>query len=192
MTDVPVIGKPAPFIVDVSSNQVHPIDWIAVKEAGCVGVIVKATQGLHYVNPFFEEDVKSCVALSLPVMAYHFATFEPVKEEVAAFRKVAGARARALDIETSTNLGWATNFLRLIEKDGDLKPDQTMLYGSASTIPRKGVTSLLWIADYGQNPGQPCECWQYTQSGQISGIANAVDVSRWLGTQAQFDAFFGV
>lgn len=191
MTTVPDIPRPRPFVIDVSSNQDHPIDWIKVKLAGCVGVILKATQGLHYVNPFFHEDLKSCVALNMPVMAYHFATFEPVKQEVAAFRAVAGKRARALDIETSTNMGWATDFLRLLQKQEDLTPSQTMLYGSASTIPRKGVTSLLWIADYGTNPGQPCDLWQFTENGQVEGIANAVDQSYWMGPQAAFDSFFG-
>lgn len=188
--EVPNVVKPTPFIVDVSSNQDHPIDWRSVKQAGCVGVVLKATQGLHYVNPFFAGDLKGCDEAGLPVVAYHFATFENARAEANFFVKHAGARARVLDIETSTNLGWATRFLQRVQKRVGLAPDQTMLYGSASSIPRKGVTSLLWIADYGQSPGQPCDMWQYTQTGSVPGIANAVDVSRWTGTQKAFDALF--
>ncbi len=180
-----------PLIIDVSSNQDHPINWAAVKKAGVAGVILKATQGTSYVNPFFHEDLLGCDENKIPVMAYHFAMFENVTEEARAFIRVAGARARALDIETSSNLAWANGFLRTLHDKYNFAHDQTMLYGSASSIPRKGLISLLWVADYGASPG-PCACWQYTEKGKIAGIANAVDMSHWLGTKQQFDAFFGV
>lgn len=180
-----------PKIIDVSSNQVHPIDWAAVKKSGVAGVIVKATQGLSYVNPYYDQDVKGCVAVGLPVVAYHFATFAGAVAEARAFRKVAGARARALDIETSANLPWANEFLGLLQECGGLSHAQTMLYGSESSLPIKGLISLLWVADYGvKTPGRPCALWQFTETGKVPGIANAVDVSWWMGTTAQFDAFF--
>lgn len=188
--EAPNVPTPQPFVIDVSSNQDHPIDWHQVKLAGCVGVILKATQGLTYVNPFFAGDLKDAESAGLPVLAYHFATFESPRAEADFFVKHAGARARVLDIETSTNLGWATRFLQCIQRKVGLAPTQTMLYGSASTIPRKGVTSLLWIADYSESPGKPCDMWQYTESGRVDGITNAVDVSRWTGTQKAFDVFF--
>ena len=180
------------LIIDVSSNQTHPIDWAQVKKAGVKGVILKATQGTNYVNPFFEEDLKGCNANKIPVMAYHFAAFGNVEEEVAAFTNVAGARSRALDIETSSDLAWSNQFIKLLQAKYNFSIDQTLLYGSASSIPRKGLVSLLWIADYGVNPGRPCVLWQYTQTGKIAGIANNVDLSRWTGTQGEFDDFFSV
>lgn len=182
-----------PRIIDVSSNQDHPISWSAVKKSGVVGVILKATQGLTYVNPYFEEDLKGCLAAGLPVAAYHFATFTSAIAEARAFRKVAGTRARALDIETSTDLTWSNEFLGLLQECGGLAHDQTMLYGSASSLPSKGLISLLWVADYGvKTPGRPCALWQFTETGKVAGIANTVDISYWLGTPAQFAAFFGI
>ncbi len=178
------------LIVDVSSNQTHPIEWAQVKKAGVKGVILKATQGIGYVNPFFEEDLKGCNANGIAVMAYHFAEFTNVEAEAEAFMKVAGARARALDIETSSDLAWANAFIRLLQARYSLAVDQTLLYGSSSTIPRKGLVSFLWIADYSADPGKPCACWQYTQAGKIPGIANGVDLSRWVGSQDEFDDFF--
>ncbi len=179
-------------IIDVSSNQVHPIDWAKVKRSGISAVILKATQGTGYRNPYFAEDLKGCNDAKLPVMAYHFAMFEDVALEVAAFTRVAGARARALDIETSTNLAWSNRFLTALQRKFHFKADETMLYGSASSIPRKGLISLLWIADYGARPGVPCACWQFTQTGRVPGVENDVDVSRWTGTEAQFDSFFSI
>lgn len=187
-----------PFIVDVSANQDHPINWAEVKKAGCKGVILKATQGTDYVNPFFERDLAGCDQNDLPVMAYHFAMFTNVKEEVKAFRRVADARARALDIETSTNLAWANEFLALLQKDGPFEENQTMLYGSASNMAdiRRGVHAKLWVAAYHTEPdnsGVPnTSLWQYSETGHIPGIANDVDISKWVGAEAEYKTFFGL
>jgi lysozyme len=183
------------LIVDVSANQDHPINWAEVKKAGVHGAILKATQGTNYFNPFFEEDLKGCNDAGIPVMAYHFAMFEDVAAEVAWFKKYAGVRARALDIETSTNLAWANTFLKAIRDEFKFADNETMLYGSSSNMGdiRRGVTSLMWVANYSEaKPPFPCACYQYSESGHIEGIANHVDLSHWTGTQKQFDAFFSV
>lgn len=180
-----------PRIIDVSSNQDHPIDWAAVKKSGVKGVILKATQGTTYVNSYFEGDLKGCRDAGLPVVAYHFAMFTNAIAEARAFHRVAGRFGRALDIETSSNLAWANDFLGMLQECGGLAHDQTMLYGSESSLPRKGLISLLWVADYGvTTPGRPCACWQFTETGKVPGIANPVDVSYWMGTAQQFDSFF--
>lgn len=179
-------------IIDVSSNQAHPINWTEVKKAGVAGVILKATQGLGYTNPFFERDLKGCNDNKIPVMAYHFAMFSTAVAEAEHFIRVAGARARVLDIETSSNLAWANEFLKTIHCHLGLVDDQTMLYGSASSLPRRGLISLRWVADYGVSTvSPPCALWQFSETGEIAGIENEVDLSRWMGTPAQFDRFFG-
>jgi len=185
------------LIIDVSSDNTHPINWAEVKKAGVSAVILKATQGINYINPFFHEDLEGCNKVGLPVMAYHFAEFGDVNAEVAAFTKIAGSRARALDIETSTNAVWATEFLQAIQNQFSLNRDQTMLYGSASTIPHGDPREfLLWVAAYHKTPNNSTvpntSLWQYSDTGKIKGIANNVDLSKWVGTQENFDAFFGV
>lgn len=63
-------------LIDISSWQ-HPtgesIDFRKVAQAGIWGVIVKATQGAAYVNPWFAEDIDSAQAAGLATGAYHFA-----------------------------------------------------------------------------------------------------------------------
>ncbi len=181
------------LIIDVSSNQDHPINWAKVKAAGVDGAILKATQGTNYINPFFLEDLRGCDENKIPVMAYHFAGFGNVVEEVAAFERVAGPKARVLDIETSTNIRWANTFLGALKNKYHLNNGQIMLYGSASSIPHVR-TSLLWVAAYNDvGPGIPnTAMWQYSQTGHIDGIANNVDLSHWMGTVDQFNMFFGV
>jgi GH25 family lysozyme M1 (1,4-beta-N-acetylmuramidase) len=188
------------FIVDVSANQDHPIDWAQVKAAGCVGAILKATQGTNYKNPFFEIDLAGCDKNDIPVMAYHFAAFTDPINEAQFFHKFAGARARALDIETSTDLAWTNQFLAELRDLGKLVEDQTLVYGSASSLSDigRGVQSRLWSAKW-VTPGQPenpgiahAACWQYEGGGTVPGIANAVDLDKWVGSQANYDSFFGL
>ncbi len=61
--------------VDISSWQ-HPdgapIDWAKVKASGVAFVMVKATQGETYVNPYAKADLAGARAAHLLVGAYHF------------------------------------------------------------------------------------------------------------------------
>ena len=75
--------------VDVSSWQ-HPggkpIDWHAVKEDGYDFVMIKASQGTTYVNPYLGEDIPAARGAGLIVGAYHFyEQGEPVAEQGANF-----------------------------------------------------------------------------------------------------------
>ena len=58
-------------IIDLSSNNPHPIDFNAVKASGVTGVIVKATEGTGYTNPFYAQDMAGARAAGLDVAAYH-------------------------------------------------------------------------------------------------------------------------
>ena len=65
-----------------------------------------------------------------------------------------------------------------------------MDYGSSSTLPQ-GVRALLWPAAYGSTPSFGA-LDQYTDAGAVPGIPGSVDLSRWTGTQEQFDVFYGL
>jgi hypothetical protein len=169
-------------IIDVSSNNAHPIDYKAVVAGGVIGVIVKATEGTGYTNPFYAQDVAGFQAAGVPVLAYHFASFGDVAAEAAHFKSVAGPLAKVLDSETNTDAGWQNRFLDLIG------PGTVMNYGSKSSLPR--TSSLLWVAIYGGNPGPGYNCWQFTDSQWIAG--HPYDASLWTDTPANFDALFQV
>ena len=180
-------------VIDLSSNQHAPgtgaftkPEMMQAKAAGVIGVIVKATQATTYTNPFYAGDMTAAQAAGLPTAAYHFMGSGTPQAEAAYFVKVAGAKARVLDVETSQNTGWMATFLASLP--GTL--EQHMTYGSASTLPRS-LNSLLWPAAYGQGWPGFGEMWQYTDAWKCPGIG-LVDASQWYGTQAEFDAFFGV
>jgi len=61
--------------LDVSSWQhpaAKPIEWDAVRGAGYTFVIIKATQGATYLNPWLKRDAEDAYAEGLLVGAYHF------------------------------------------------------------------------------------------------------------------------
>lgn len=176
------------MIIDLSSNNIHPVTWPQVKAAGVQGVILKATQGTTYVNPDYAGDVAGASAAGLPVIAYHFADFTTPVAEARYFLSVAGRRGRVLDSETNSTAAWQNAFLAALGLPGTEELD----YGSASTLPSGAVRSLIWAAAYGPKPNKGEVLWQFTSGAPVPGITGTVDASEWLGTQAQFDAVFAI
>ena len=178
------------LIVDLSSNNGHPIDYAAAKAAGVIAANIKATDGQNYTNPYYATDVAGFQAVGVPTRAYHFAQFSQVQLEVEKFIAVAGANARILDSETSTNAVWQQQFLDLLAQRLSITAGEEMDYGSSSTLPQ-GVRALLWPAAYGSTPSFGA-LDQYTDAGAVPGIPGSVDLSRWTGTQEQFDVIYGL
>jgi lysozyme len=92
--------------VDVSSWQ-HPagaeVDWWAVAEAGFTFMIVKATQGTSYVNPWALRDIDDAKAAGLLCGAYHF--WEPGQPAEAQAKHFYSA-VLGLELEMGTWLDW--------------------------------------------------------------------------------------
>lgn len=61
--------------IDISSNnhaQGEVFNWLHVKEDGYEVVWIKATQGIHYLNPYLVGDVRDAFNNGLKVGLYHF------------------------------------------------------------------------------------------------------------------------
>ncbi len=177
-------------ILDISNYQhptTQPITWakVAADPVRVVGVVLKATQGTTYVNPFYAQDLAGAVANHVPVLAYHYADFTTAKAEAAHFYAVAGRRGRALDVETSPDVTWMNAFWAALPAE---PLEET--YGSASTLPR-AVKSGLWAADYTSNPGFGT-LWQAGDNLTVAGIPAPVDYSVWLASPTAFNLFFGI
>ncbi len=89
-----------PAGADVSSWQ-HPenlpIDWERARADGCTFVIVKATQGVSYVNPWLARDLDDARAAGLLVAAYHYFEADlPADEQATHF--VSSLIGQALDL----------------------------------------------------------------------------------------------
>lgn len=175
--------------VDVSSWQHpdgHAIDWEAVREAGYVFAIIKATQGVSYVSPWCARDLDDARAAGLLVGAYHY--YEagvPAAEQAQHFTStLLGER-----LDLGCWLDWEcyppeqfvynqelTEFLTTAHK---ARPGTGLYCDGAWAEALKGSDVLkgrLWAAG-GRDPlpGRPL-LWQRSEPAEVPGISAPVDV----------------
>ena len=201
---------------DVSSWQ-HPggvsIDWFAVRGAGQTFAMVKATEGLSYVNPYFVQDSLQMRIAGLARGAYHYADPSLPPEPQAAFYATVvlgingpGDMPPVLDLEDSKGLpphqliDWTHRYLNTVRA---LTGRQPIIYTypnfwrTAMADTREFTQYPLWIADYngrdapGPLPGgwAHWSFWQYTSSGRLPGITGNVDLNVYSGAQGDFAAY---
>lgn len=198
---------------DVASHQ-HPgslaINWARVKAAGHHFAIVKATEGISYVNPHYREDSDSMREAGLIRGTYHYAL--PQYSAVLQAQHYAAVLATnttdldlppVLDLEETGGLGpvalqaWVRTFLATLDT---LTGRQTIIYVSPGFWRHQMANTTefserpLWIADYngGNSPTLPLPggwtnwtFWQYTGSGWVDGVATPIDLNTFNGTEAQ-------
>ena len=120
--------------IDVSGYQPESIDWNAVRSAGIVGVLVKATDGIGSPDPFFESHCAKAHAAGLLVGGTHFLRLHPEPER--------GGAAQA-DEFAARFLKMKCNALPALDVE---PPPQTLqeTWGSPSAW---NVTIHQWIAE---------------------------------------------
>ena len=186
--------------IDVASWQGSP-DWRKVAAAGVGFAYIKASEGDSSSYPSLSSQYAGARAAGLAVGLYHYARVgksptanaDAFAAQINRLGAVAGHLPPCLDLEEGAgNLsGWADAFIaRLRLKTGCKK---VMLYTGTSffnTHLGEGWMDddiVLWIAHYGRPPGKPgylsprVAMHQYSQTGQVAGIAGAVDldVAMW-------------
>jgi len=180
-----------PRVVDVSHYEVIADDgWQRAKNAGIVGMIAKCTQGLHYVDPNYDDMIRNAISFGILPGAYHFNTGEDPVAQADKFLSVVNPGNDAGGFETvllaldyeknprsDMTIQQAVAFLKrceqvvgrkiviysgdkLKETIGDLNDDDKAYVGSHK----------LWIAEYGPNVRLPdgFDTWwlhQYTGDG---------------------------
>ncbi|APE37752.1 glycoside hydrolase [Nocardia mangyaensis] len=212
---VPVTAQGTPSGPDVSSWQHvdgQMIDWHAVRAAGHQFAMVKATEGLHYVNPYFVTDSVLMRTAGVARGTYHYARPELPPEPQAAMyaATVLGQNGPldlppVLDLEVSGGLAppelidWTHRYLNTVRA---LTGRTAIIY----TYPHFWQTAMadtnafthhpLWIADYsgGEHPEVPggwphWTFWQTTDRGSVPGIGGATDVNVYSGAQGDFARF---
>lgn len=208
---------PAPFGPDVSRWQ-HPngkaIDWAAVRGGGSSFVIIKATEGGTYTNPYFAGDAAGARANGLAVGAYHYARpampISTAADQARLFARTVGevrqpaTIAPVLDLETSGGLTsgqlvtWAQLFTETLQQVSGRTPI-VYTYPSFWRVQMADTRALtrypLWLATYRPNPPAPVggwpawTIWQYSATSRIAGISGNVDMNRFAGDATAFTAF---
>lgn len=186
-----------PLVIDLSHHNPEP-DWARLKAGGTVGVILKATEALSYIDPTFGQRRQAARAAGLAVSSYHFLKHGNVRQQMLHYLDVVaplrGERV-VIDYEdTSLNLGDLREaVLALQGADPDL---QITVYAGGLLKGQLGgnrddvlAKTSLWIAHYTLAPGPVWpkatwpvwSLWQYTDSASVTGIQGPVDGNRFNG-----------
>lgn len=181
--------------IDVSNNQGH-VDFAKVRKAGYRFVIIKATEGVGYIDPFFHDNVRAAKAAGLKVGAYHFLRPQPGRagrdeadEFFAQLRKAGLGRGDLLpvvDVEV-TKLGplqtrnYVGSFIAQIARLTGSKP---LLYTYPAFMTwRETFGCKLWIAHYGVAapqvplPWTGYTIWQHSSTASVPGVRGNCDVN---------------
>jgi lysozyme len=201
--------------IDVSSYQAD----LDVSTVTADFVIVKATQGTQYVNPYCDTHIQQALAAGKKIGVYHYADGGNAIVEADHFVDNCVNYIRkavfVLDWEgTGTEYTkWALQFLQRVEARIGYKPTIYM----SETVENNNDWSAVAAGDYGlwlakywdmnvdynydmtnAGPGpvakywQTPYIWQWTSSGRLNGYGGNLDCNKAYITPEQWDAYAGV
>ena len=202
--------------IDIASHQ-SGIDLVAVPGDFA---IVKATGGTGYLNPDFDDQVRSALAAGKLLGIYHYARevgCEGSAAQEAAFflKRFAPYKGKAvpcLDWENNALLlpvSWAREWLDIVARETGATP---FFYSGAGYINSTNCTQIakypLWKASYlsryagGGYVDDPVDIWddgdwaskkiyQYTSEGRLAGWGRNLDLNKFYGTKSEWDKLCG-
>lgn len=183
-------------VCDLSSNNTSAVRNNAINSND--GVIVKATEGTDYTNPYFKTDIENARKKNKLIGAYHYARAEKNSAKAEAQHFIDVVRPYlgkglliALDWE-GASLGvsplWARQWLDYVWNVTGIKP---LLYTSESQLSKVGAQVVpgdygLWVAKYSSNepniaPWKVKALWQYTST--------PYDKSNFYGTRTTWKSY---
>lgn len=206
----PGVAVANPQGVDVSSHQHsvgQPIDWAKAALVGNNFAFVKATEGVHYYNPYFADDINGARLTGHKAGAYHFARpgesngVDQANYFADSLLVAPGPKLKpVLDLEDSGGLNpqqlqqWVREFVTTITVRTGTTP---IIYtgpwfwkGYMGNTPEFAYLPL-WTAEYGVSSPRlyggwnQWTFWQHTSNGHVDGIDGVVDHNVFNGSDAQ-------
>ena len=181
--------------IDVSTWQ-GDIDWSKVKKAGYEHAIIRAGFGREasQVDNKFERNYKNAKAAGVKLGAYWYSyadSVEDAKREAAACLAVLKGKTLQMpvffDMEESfqTKFGKSTltnmakAFCDAIFKGGFKSGVYSNLNWFTNYLDFESLRKIypVWLAQYNTEAQLPCDIWQYSSSGKVSGIEGSVDMN---------------
>lgn len=189
--------------VDVSEHQ-KTIDWQKVKKAGISGAVIRAGYGKNNIDKYAARNIKNALAAGLTVQIYWFSyayTQEMAKREAEYCVSV----IKPYFNKTTVYFDWEYDSMDYAKRKGihgtksywkNLITQLTICFcervKQLGYIPgvyynldyRKNYYDLdrvsgytQWLADYVAPMSYPCDLWQYSSKGRVSGISGNCDVN---------------
>lgn len=189
--------------VDTSNWQ----GWYNPTLTGADAVIVKATEGTNYVDPYCDSTVQQAIVNGMPWGFYHFAGDGDAIEEATHFvQNTINYFKRGipvLDWEGNQSVDWVNVFVAEVHSSTHVWP---WIYANPWRFNQGGVNQncARWVASYpdvasptwSQAQGWDCPAadgnvvaWQFCSDGTVNGIAGNVDLDLFYGTEAQWQAY---
>lgn len=203
--------------VDISSWQAG----ISPSALDCDIVIIKATGGTDYENPYWRQWADETLASGKLLAAYHFAcergsagsAHEEAEHFLAAVAPYRGRFVPILDWESDAlqmPVSWAQEWLDKVHAETGSTP---MFYGYANNVNSTDYSTItrypLWMASYlfrydgagwvddplntwGTGNWASMSMYQYTSTGYIGGYDGRLDLSIYYGSKADWMRLEGV
>lgn len=197
--------------IDISNWQAGLDVPAVVKNGGLGAVIVKATEGLNFVDKSCDGFVQKCIAHGIRFGFYHFARNNDAAAEAEFFRNntkgYEGKGIPVLDWEAGQSIAWVNTFVRRYHELTGIWP---WVYGNAwrfnqgtvdtncgrwvAGYPRNGITDINYglsnDCSYPVNNGLIC-AWQFSSSVRISGYSGNLDGDVFYGDASAWDKYAG-
>ncbi|MBO0561516.1 glycosyl hydrolase [Clostridium botulinum] len=181
--------------IDISMHN-GTVNFGAVKSSGCNIVIIKATEGVDYVDPYLNQHYNGAKAVGMNIGFYHFMSekTDPSQQAVDFWNSIKGKQfniSPTLDIETN-NQGRSQSqisdrCIEFLQKFKTLSGYNCLIY-TGGYFGRDNLDSRVkqykgWIAHYGVNTpmatGFNVVGHQYTEDGHINGVSTCVDMNNF-------------
>lgn len=174
---------------------------------GSDAVIVKATEGTEFVDPYCDSIIQQCKSAGLPWGFYHFAGDGDANSEASFYldncRNYFGRGIPVLDWEGNQSVGWVNTFVETVHAQTGVWP---WIYANPWRFNQGGVNPncARWVASYpdvasptwSQAQGWDCPdadgnvvAWQFCSDGTVNGIAGNVDLDLFYGTKEHWKAY---
>ncbi|MFR1522816.1 MAG: GH25 family lysozyme [Coprococcus sp.] len=197
--------------IDISNWQAGLNVASVVKNGGLGAVIVKATEGVGFVDKSCDGFVQQCISNGIRFGFYHFARNNDAAAEAEFFRKnttgYEGKGIPVLDWEDGQSIAWVNKF---VERYHELTGVWPWVYGNAwrfnqgtvntncgrwvAGYPSNGITDINYGLNndcaYKVNNGLVC-AWQFSSSVRISGYSGNLDGDVFYGDAAAWDKYAG-
>ncbi|WP_147681473.1 GH25 family lysozyme [Actinomyces ruminicola] len=199
--------------MDIASYQAS----LNLANVGGDFVIIKATEGTRYVNPYCDKHYQQAKAANKLRGVYHFARNRSNSAAAEARHFVSNIKGYirdavlVLDWEDGSgvaDVAWAKAWLDTVTQLTGVRP---MIYMSASPASQYAWETVakdygLWIAGYPTSKARGLEApdcpyrpghnwkvamWQYTSSGRVSGYGGNLDLNVFYGDRAAWLKYAG-
>ncbi len=186
------------LIVDISHHQGR-IDWSKFEKEVAL-VIIRVQDGIGVVDREYKSYVAEAKKRGIPFGHYAFARFTSVaqaKQEAQSFYERGGKDALfwVVDVEVKTMNDMVAGTQAYVDELRKLGAKKIGGYFGHHSYKAWGLDKVkridfTWIPRYGVNngtlstkPAFPCDLWQYTDKGKVSGVNGYVDLNTLNGNK---------